>query len=94
MATLEQALLLHHHRQGSLLNLAEFLHERTGGMIGSLSHLVREAAIEAILDGTEKITKHALHRVTLDHAAEHLGAKPRRSMPTQRKPTSPAAQAI
>jgi hypothetical protein len=26
-------------------------------MIGSLSHLIRGAAVEAILDGTEKITR-------------------------------------
>jgi hypothetical protein len=40
-------------------------------MIGSLSHLVRGAAIEAILGGTEKITKHLLEAVELDHTAQH-----------------------
>ena len=40
-------------------------------MIGSLAHLIREAAVEAILDGTETITKASLGRVRLDHAAEH-----------------------
>jgi hypothetical protein len=39
-------------------------------MIGSLSHLIRGAAVEAILDGTEKITRDNLDRIGLDHAAE------------------------
>jgi hypothetical protein len=39
-------------------------------MIGSLSHLIRGAAVEAILDGTEKITRETLDRISLDHAAE------------------------
>ncbi|MEV6871617.1 hypothetical protein [Amycolatopsis sp. NPDC051128] len=39
-------------------------------MIGSLSHLIRGAAIDAILDGTEKITKTHLEAILLDHAAE------------------------
>ena len=42
-------------------------------MIGSLSHLVRGAAIEAILDGSEKITKRVLETIDLDHAAQHPG---------------------
>ena len=39
-------------------------------MIGSLSHLIRGAAIQAILDGTEKITRTTLDTVGIDHAAE------------------------
>ncbi|MDG4786228.1 ATP-binding protein [Micromonospora sp. WMMD1102] len=70
VSALEHALRLHQHRTGSLLRLAGYLHERTSGMIGSLSHLIRDAAIEAIFDGAERITKTALDRVVLDHAAE------------------------
>lgn len=73
VATLEDALRLHHHAPGSLTALASYLHQRTGGMIGSLSHLIRGAAIEAILDGSEKITKRALETIDLDHAAQHPG---------------------
>ncbi len=54
---LENALDLRHHRAGSLVRLAPYLHARTGGRIGNLSALVREAAIAASLDGSEKITK-------------------------------------
>jgi hypothetical protein len=71
VSTLEQALRLHRHRTGTLLRHAAYLHERTGGMIGSLSHLIREAAIEAILDGSEQLGKTSLDNVILDHAAEH-----------------------
>ncbi|WP_051969665.1 hypothetical protein [Kitasatospora azatica] len=53
-----------------MLKLSSYLHDRTGGMIGSLSHLVREAALDAILDGSERITKASLERVDLDENAE------------------------
>lgn len=52
-----------------------------GGMIGSLSHLIRGGAIEAILTGTEKLTRTLLETVELDHAADsrrpHVTATPR-----------------
>ena len=70
IATLEQSLRLHRHQPSQLLRLDGYLHERTNGMIGSLSHLIRGAAVEAILDGTEKITRETLDRIGLDHAAE------------------------
>src|SRR6516162_1389026 len=70
IATLEQSLRLHRHPPGQLLKLAGYLHERTDGMIGSLSHLIRGAAVEAVLDGSEKITRETLDRVGLDQAAE------------------------
>ncbi|MFI1702137.1 AAA family ATPase [Streptomyces bobili] len=70
VATLENALRLHAHSPGALLRLAPYLHDRTAGMIGSLSHLVREAALDAILDGTEKITRTGLEAVDLDESAE------------------------
>lgn len=69
--TLEQALRLHHHPPGTLPKLASYLHQRTGGMIGSLSHLIRGGAIEAILTGTERLTKPLLDGIDLDHAAQH-----------------------
>jgi hypothetical protein len=71
VASLEQALRLHRHSTGTLSKLDRYLHQRTGGMIGSLSHLIRGAAIDAVLAGTEKITKTLLESVELDHAADH-----------------------
>jgi hypothetical protein len=69
VASLEHTLRLHDHQPGTLTGLDRYLHQRTGGMIGSLSALTREAALDAILTGTEKITKTSLETVDLDHAA-------------------------
>lgn len=70
LATLEAALRLHRHQPGTLPKLGNYLHQRTGGMIGSLSHLVRAAALTAILDGTEQITRKMLDGIPVDHAAQ------------------------
>jgi hypothetical protein len=40
------------------------------GMIGSLTHLIRGAAIRTILGGQEAITRPLLDTVRIDHAAE------------------------
>lgn len=69
VAQMEANLLLHHHRRGALTRLDRFLHTRTGGMIGTLSHQLRGAAVDAILTGTEKITKAGLLAVDLDIAS-------------------------
>ncbi|WP_433521293.1 TniB family NTP-binding protein [Nocardia pseudovaccinii] len=79
VATLEQALRLHRHKPGTLARHGEYLYQRTGGMLGSLSHLIRGAAVDAILDGTEKITKAHLDAIALDRAAQH------RTRPADRK---------
>jgi Bacterial TniB protein len=70
VATLEAALRLHHHQPGTLTGLDQYLHSRTGGMIGSLSHLIRAAALTAILDGCETITRDLLDSIPVDHAAQ------------------------
>lgn len=70
VATVEDSLRLHLHTAGTLTSLAGYLHQRTGGMIGSLSHLVRGAAVEAILNGSENITRTSLEAIDLDHAAQ------------------------
>ena len=49
---------------------ARYLHRGTGGMIGSLSHLIRAGAITAITDGSEAITRELLDGIPLDHAAQ------------------------
>ncbi len=68
ISALEDSLRLHRHQPGALAGLEEYLHRRARSMIGSLLRLVRGAAIQAVLDGTEKITRTALdcrrrHRV-------------------------------
>ena len=72
VATIEGSLRLRQHVTGTLRSLDRYLHQRTNGMIGSLSHLIRGAALEAIADGTEQITKAVLDRIPLDHAADGL----------------------
>jgi hypothetical protein len=78
IATLESSLRLHHHKAGSLIRLDEYLYQRSGGMIGSLSQLIRGAAILAIEGGCERITRDLLDRVPVDYAAQ-------RATPTRRQ---------
>ncbi|OKJ17720.1 ATP/GTP-binding protein [Streptomyces sp. CB00316] len=73
VATMEETLLLHDHPPVSLVKLDRYLHKRTDGMIGALSHAIRGAAIDAILNGTERVTKAGLDAIPLDHAAEAPG---------------------
>jgi hypothetical protein len=70
IAALEDSLRLHRHRPGSLTRLDRYLHQRTHGMIGSLLWLIRGAAINAVLEGTEKITKKALDAVDADFTSQ------------------------
>lgn len=70
ITAMEGALDLRHHRPGTLPKLAPYLHERTAGRIGSLARLIRQAAITALIDGTERITKTTLDAIRLDHLAE------------------------
>ncbi|WP_437032941.1 TniB family NTP-binding protein [Streptomyces sp. enrichment culture] len=76
---IENALDLHQHKPGTLPRHAPYLHQRTAGRIGSLTRLIRQAAITAIHDGTERITKAAMDAVALDHLAEthHRPTRPR-----------------
>ncbi|WP_371127029.1 hypothetical protein [Streptomyces sp. 2112.3] len=52
------------------MRLVPYLHARTAGRIGSLARLVKQAAITALIDGTERITKTTLDAVRLDHLSE------------------------
>lgn len=67
---IENNLDLQQHTPGALPRHAPYLHQRTAGRIGSLTRLIRQAAITAICDGTERITKTDLDAVQLDHLAE------------------------
>lgn len=80
IASMENTLRLYSHEPGSLVASAKYLHQRTGGMIGSLSHLIRAAAVLAVLTETEAITVPLMDKVRIDHAAESATcrARPRR----------------
>jgi hypothetical protein len=75
VSTMEASLRLHRHQPGTLTGLEEYLFSRTGGMIGSLSQLVRGAAILAIQDGTEQVTRDLLDLVPVDHAAQRSATR-------------------
>ena len=70
IAAIEGSLQLHRHRPGALPDLAGYLHQRTGGMIGSLLWLIRSAAIQAVIDGTEKITRTSMDAIPVDIASQ------------------------
>ena len=76
IAALEDSLRLHHHSDGTLVELSSYLHSRSGGMIGSLLRLIRSAAIQAVLDGSEAITKATLESIPVDIASDDKN-KPR-----------------
>lgn len=91
VSSLENALRLQHHRAGTLARQSAYLHRRTAGVIGSLSHLIREAATVAILDGTQSIAKSLLDDIELDiRAQQHLlapaTARPRARTGTRTRP--------
>jgi hypothetical protein len=81
VASLEGMLMLGRHKPGTLVGLAEYLYQRSGGMIGSLSQLIRGAAILAIDEGSEKITRALLEEIPVDYAATRSGRPRRRASP-------------
>jgi hypothetical protein len=74
LAAVDDTLRLHHHTSGTLSTLHRYLHQRTGGMIGSLLRLIRSAAIQAILDGSEQLTQDSLDAIHIDTAADYIQA--------------------
>ncbi|MER7001093.1 ATP-binding protein [Streptomyces sp. NPDC000410] len=92
IASLEDALRLHRHKSGSLVKLDGYLHERTDGAIGSLSQLVRGAALEAVISGSEAITRKTLETIEVDQTAEDARQEHRRNRrPRRRRPDADAA---
>jgi hypothetical protein len=79
VAAIEGSLRLHRHRSGTLPDLAGYLHQRTGGMIGSLLWLIRSAAIQSVIDGTEKITRTSMDAIPVDIASQ--AGQPSRGKP-------------
>ncbi|WP_136045024.1 TniB family NTP-binding protein [Microbacterium sp. K41] len=70
--TFESQLQLRNHPVGTLNTLAEYLYQRTGGSIGSLSRLLTGAAIDLIQNKAkvELLDKNLLDAYTLDLTAE------------------------
>lgn len=78
LRSFENELVLLKGYEGMLcVDLAEYLYERTGGVIGSISQLLRRAADLAVLTGTERITEKLLKQesIWIDRAAEKRAAQ-------------------
>jgi hypothetical protein len=91
VATLEDSLRLHRHKPGALIALDAYLYERTNGAIGSLSQLIRGAATEAILSGTETVTRKTLDLIEVDQSAQAAHDRRRRTRRPQRSHDADAA---
>ena len=78
VSAVETSLRLHQHTPGTLAHLDRYLHQRTTGMIGSLLRLIRSAAIQAVVDGTEAITRDSLDAIEVDIAAENNRVRTKR----------------
>jgi hypothetical protein len=70
VAAMEGTLRLHRHEAGTLVREAKYLHQRTGGMIGSLAHLIRGSAIRSMLDQSEQVTRQLIDSIVIDYAAQ------------------------
>lgn len=68
---MEELLPLARHRPGTLSTdeMSTYLWNRTGGSIGSLRNLLGDAAIAAIMSGTERLDRAGLDAVILDQEA-------------------------
>jgi hypothetical protein len=87
----EKRLVLVKARPNDLVALADYVHERTDGFMGSIVTLLREGATEAIETGVERITQPLLDRIRLPHgvqgrtAREPNGSSPVRKASNRRK---------
>lgn len=67
----EDELMLLKARPGDLCErLPGYIYERTGGLIGATSYLLRRGALAAIKGGEERVTKELLEKIQLPFAAE------------------------
>ncbi|MER8073178.1 TniB family NTP-binding protein [Streptomyces sp. NPDC094034] len=81
LGSMETALRLARHRPGTLVRHADYVHLRTGGVMSTLSLLVREAAIRSIVDESLTITKKQLSQVVLDVQATNAARAIRKQRP-------------
>jgi hypothetical protein len=65
------------HQPGTLAREQwEYLHQRTGGRIHSLTRLLGEATAVAITEQSERVDKDLLDRIVIDEAAEQQRPRP------------------
>ena len=74
VASCEELLVLTRHPARSLTAHAGYLFDRTGGSLGTLRALLADAATEAILTHTERVTRTLLDATPTDRQADDLRA--------------------
>ncbi|GHE08764.1 TniB family NTP-binding protein [Streptomyces alanosinicus] len=70
IAAMEDALVLYRHQPGTLAGEWKYLYRRTGGNISSLAELIREAAVDAVLTGAERIDRRLLDSIVINEHAQ------------------------
>ncbi|WP_235502718.1 MULTISPECIES: TniB family NTP-binding protein [unclassified Kitasatospora] len=70
ISAMEDALVLYRHKPGSLKRDWKYLRQRTEGNISSLAELIRESAAEAVMTGTEAITRTVMNRIEINEHAQ------------------------
>lgn len=70
VAGLASTVLLAKQKKGDLAGLETYLFHRSGGVVGSLTRLIRLGVTIAIQTGAERLTRGLLEQIPLDHAAE------------------------
>ncbi|MEU6570403.1 TniB family NTP-binding protein [Streptomyces parvulus] len=70
ITAMEEALVLYKHQHGTLVGEWKYLYRRTGGNISSLAELIREAAADAVLTGTERIDRALLDTIVINEHAQ------------------------
>jgi hypothetical protein len=89
VAAMEDHTALYRHEPRSLArDHWRYLHQRTGGSIASLSLLIREAAVEAVLSGAEVITRELMDQIIIDKTAEEHFQKAAARAKGRRKPAA------
>ncbi len=88
---MEDALLLHRHKPGSLVRLWNYLHDRSAGSICGLSDLIRESAIEAIHTGQDAITRTLMDTIEISELAQE-NYRRTRSSPREKQQKRPSIE--
>ena len=70
LGAIDARLVLANARPHMLREQADYLYERSTGMIGSLFKLITLGAVHAMRDGTEELTRAVLDEIDIDVAAE------------------------
>lgn len=89
----EKDLCLFNHQPGELLKLSTYLHQRTGGSIGSLGRILTGTAswliYQGVDPGEEKLTRELLDETRLDMTAEASYIRLSEKKSHKKKPSEP-----